>query len=188
MQISAYAGITVVAFFAIYLLGKKLRRKKNKKSAMPATVVLHQFFPSELSVNGSPPCLKFNGNVPSYDKDSVCKWLRFQLFQERKSTFDRVEWSRSFRFEFLHSVSDERIPSGYRFSFECHRESHCSQCPHHAGGKHLLVSMWCSIWDSVYCRRYPSRMGSGHILVSKCWKPITLRFSRYWKASIWKTQ
>ena len=58
MQISTYAGITVVAFCAIYFLRKKLRRKKNRKSAKPGTVVLHQFFPSELSVNASPPCLK----------------------------------------------------------------------------------------------------------------------------------
>ena len=58
MQVTTYAGIAVVAFFAIYLLGKKLKRKKRKTSAKPGTVVLHQFFPSQLSVNGSPPCLK----------------------------------------------------------------------------------------------------------------------------------
>ena len=58
MQVSTYAGITVVAFFAIYLLGKKLKTKKSKNFTKPGTVVLHQFFPSELSVNGSPPCLK----------------------------------------------------------------------------------------------------------------------------------
>ena len=125
MQTSTYVGITVVAFFAIYLLGKKLRRKKNKKPAKPGTVVLHQFF--SLGIIGQWfSTLSQVGNVSSYDKDSVCKWLRFQLFQEGKSTLDRVEWSRNIRFEFLHSVSEERIPSGYRCSFECHRESHCS--------------------------------------------------------------
>ena len=52
MAISTYVGVTVATLFA------KLRRKRSKKSAKPGTVVLHQFFPSELSVSGSPPCIK----------------------------------------------------------------------------------------------------------------------------------
>ena len=58
MEISTYAGITVAVFLVIYLFAKKLGRKKNNKSAKAGTVVLHQFFPSELSVSGSPPCIK----------------------------------------------------------------------------------------------------------------------------------
>ena len=94
-------------------------------------------------------------NVSPYDKDSVRKWLRFQLFQEGKSTLDRVEWSRNLRFKFLHSVSKQRIPSGYWFSFEWHRESHCSQCTNHVGGKHLLVSMQSRFNLRFLCWRYP---------------------------------
>ncbi|XP_078383253.1 failed axon connections homolog [Oculina patagonica] len=54
-----YAGIAAVVFLVIYLLVKKFTKgKKNKKSAKPGTVVLHQFAPPPPRVSGSPPCLK----------------------------------------------------------------------------------------------------------------------------------
>ncbi|KAL9961704.1 hypothetical protein ACROYT_G030701 [Oculina patagonica] len=58
MQISAYAVIAVVAFVVIYLLVKKFQGKRNKRHFKPGTVVLHQFAPTELTVNPSPPCIK----------------------------------------------------------------------------------------------------------------------------------
>ncbi|KAJ7388673.1 hypothetical protein OS493_036389 [Desmophyllum pertusum] len=64
MQISGYISIAAIAFVVIYFLSKirsimGIISQKNKKPAKPGTVILHQFPPaSELSVNGSPPCLK----------------------------------------------------------------------------------------------------------------------------------
>ena len=58
MQISAYFGIAAVAFLIIYFLAKRFQGRDKKRPTRPGTVVLHQFPPSELTVSGSPPCLK----------------------------------------------------------------------------------------------------------------------------------
>lgn len=87
------------------------------------------------------------GNFPSYDKDPVRKWIWFNVFHKRENAMDRAQWTRSCWLKFLHSVSKQRIPSGYWFSFERQRESHSSQCTNHVGGKHLLVGVKFLHWS-----------------------------------------
>ena len=53
-----YASIASAALVVIYLLVKLFKKERNSKKPKPGTVILHQFSPTCLVVNGSPPCLK----------------------------------------------------------------------------------------------------------------------------------
>lgn len=75
--------------------------KKNKKktSIKPGTVVLHQFAPTDLSVNGSPPCLKLetflrmakipyqNDYALKFSKKGKMPWIEFNGQEVADSNF-----------------------------------------------------------------------------------------------------
>ena len=75
------------------------KKSKKKTSIKPGTVVLHQFAPTDSSVNGSPPCLKLEtflrmAKIP-YENDYALKfskkgkmpWIEFNGQEVADSNF-----------------------------------------------------------------------------------------------------
>jgi len=100
MQIVAYVGIAAGTFVVIYLLAKKLQKKKSKRPVKPGTVVLHQFSPLKFSVvSGSPPCLKLetflrmaklpyeNDYGMRYSKKGKMPWIEYNGEEIADSNF-----------------------------------------------------------------------------------------------------
>ena len=73
--------------------------KKNKKSAKRGALILHQFAPTELSVSGSPPCLKLEiflrmTKIPyqndyrlKFSKKGKMPWIEFNRQEIADSNF-----------------------------------------------------------------------------------------------------
>ncbi|KAL9961677.1 hypothetical protein ACROYT_G030670 [Oculina patagonica] len=73
--------------------------KKSKKPAKRGTVILHQFAPTDLSVNGSPPCLKLEtflrmAKIPyendyrlKFSKKGKMPWIEFNEQEIADSNF-----------------------------------------------------------------------------------------------------
>ena len=98
MHITAYVAIAAIISVTIYVLAKKLQRKKRKRPSKPGTIVLYQFprcFTPRV-ISGSPPCLKLetffrmtklpyeNDYSRTFSKKGKLPWIEFNG-REKKS-------------------------------------------------------------------------------------------------------
>ena len=132
MQISAYFGIGAVAFLIIYFLAKRFQGKDKKRPTRLGTVVLHQFPPSELTVSGSPPCLKLETflrmtKVPyeneyglKFSKKGKIPWIEFNGQEIADSNFCIQFLKREFKMDIdSHlSASEKAIAHSVRTMLE----------------------------------------------------------------------
>ena len=148
MEIAIYICIAGTSIAFTYFL---VRLKTGERPFNPGTVILHQI-PRDLftTLSGPRPCLKLETflrmtkihyqNIYSVNKAS------------EKGKYPWIEFNHRW-FQFLYSVSSERISCGCRFTFETHGKSYWPQYSHHVGGKHKLVGrIYCSqspmlLWD-----------------------------------------